>query len=562
MAKASSTWALNPELLEALAAGKTFNEWLAGRTPIASYERKSADHEGRQQGVQRQFLNNLENAIPNNCAVVKYYRDNHITAAKLDVKRPAFLHMVDELACRRTSEGYPIYGVIAVEKKRVFRLAKDFLALRDSIILPDKKGVFIDGQRQVDYNEFGNYIAGLVDAGAGEQEVKETGERRSRNIRDKALEGAPHGSRRRFGFLGADADLKRPNNRDANPEEWDEYRWVIDQGLAGRTNNIIAKELKARGVKTVQGGDWTGQTVNGILTNAAMCGYREINGELVRDRQTGEPVVGKWDIRATPEEWMTLKARADARKKPKAEAEGAEVIPFPAGPGTENDKTRKYLWSGFLRCGRVSNPEDPAEDHDTCFGTVSGKPGTTKHPRPAYYCISVHCKGLSRDMAGVDMFLTELVVTHLLDEFGDQVATVVPWDGQKLLDQAEEEKRELKRRYKAREIQGSDFFELLKDADARIKWMKKKRDEYLTKQAAQNMLMGFTRAKWDGMDIAQKRSAIAEVIEAVIVYPLPPGRWTRAPFDPNLLEVIWKTAEDAPQAQAGTEDGSETPLTA
>lgn len=51
------------------------------------------------------------------------------------------------------------------------------------------------------------------------------------------------------------------------------------------------------------------------------------------------------------------------------------------------------------------------------------------------------------------------------------------------------------------------------------------------------------RHRWyDGeLDLSQKRALVKESMHAVIVHPVGPHGRGRAPFNPDLLEIVWRT---------------------
>lgn len=125
----TSYWAPHPTLVDSLALGRDFDEWLAGRTPVASYARVSRDAAGDGRAVGRQHLNNDDAAAGLGWAVVYRFTDNGVTASDPDIERRAFLCMVRDLRARQTVEGFSISGVIAVEEERLARLQDDYLLL-------------------------------------------------------------------------------------------------------------------------------------------------------------------------------------------------------------------------------------------------------------------------------------------------------------------------------------------------------------------------------------------------------------------------------------------------
>lgn len=101
-----SYWAVHPSLVDALALGRDFEEWLAGRTPVVSYARVSRDAAGDERGVGRQHLNNDDAAARLGWAVVHRFTDNALTASDPRVERPAFLQMLRVIRAQQTEEDF------------------------------------------------------------------------------------------------------------------------------------------------------------------------------------------------------------------------------------------------------------------------------------------------------------------------------------------------------------------------------------------------------------------------------------------------------------------------
>lgn len=284
----------------------------------------------------------------------------------------------------------------------------------------------------------------------------------------RATAGKQTGGHRRFGWLPGDPADGRPHNHRLDPAESPYLRTAIEMIMAGKSERTVTDWLIARRVPTVRGGKWTGTTVRNMVSNPAVCGYRMLAGELVLDPHTGRPVVGSWETVATPEEWRRVLRRYGTGFGTESGSGGRR-----APERKQVTQTRKYVLSGFLRCGRV-NPRSGA----ICAATLVGNPVTRGTPHGAYACTSASCRGLARRMDMVDETVTGLVLDVL------------------------------ERRYGGR--------------------------------SADPLLGGFTRERWAGFDLRQKRIAIGTVLETVLVRPLPEGRSTRAAFDPGLLEVVWR----------------------
>ncbi|KUN21501.1 hypothetical protein AQJ23_31795 [Streptomyces antibioticus] len=302
---------LDPSLVVALEAGRTFEEWLGGRIPAVDYARISADQSTRSAvlakgrapgtGVRHQHEENTETAAVFGVAVVKFYEDNGLTAAQPALVRPAFMEMVDALHCRRTAEGFPVQALIATEHEGVWRLASDFSRVHQAVTVTEE-GLFIERRSVFDLGSLHTAEAAVTSDG----EVRRTKERIERHVRRRAIDGGTPGGRRRFGWLPPDPRSGLKINMRRDPEEWPVLREMIDSALRGTSWNAIARRLNTRGVPTASGNRWSGATVRQALVNPVMCGYRAIRGELVRDPATGTPVVGQWDAPATVEEWGAL----------------------------------------------------------------------------------------------------------------------------------------------------------------------------------------------------------------------------------------------------------------
>ncbi|MGW6950641.1 recombinase family protein [Streptomyces xanthophaeus] len=458
-------WELGSDLAEALVKGIDFYQWLAGRIPVVSYARISRSQPG---AVERQHLNNLAEADRLGWAVVQLYTDDGLSAANSDVTRAAFELMVRDLLRRRTAEGFPISGVISVEEERLARRAGDYVCLLRALSVR-KDGLL----HLVDTGELVDIPAVLrgLDAGLeprGQVESDRAGRRRRRSIRDRASEGRGSGGQRRFGWLGPDGAEQRPTNTVLDPYESRYLREAVDRALAGETWMSIADWLTAEGVPTVRGGRWTIPTVQAMLTNPAVCGYRMIDGVLVQDRETGESLVGEWQAIASPDEWSTLVARCDRWYSPNSKRTGHKGQSASRGRNADSKsggrerrveyKPRKYLLSGFLRCG-YSETED-----STCGYKMGGHPPHGTNRQGSYRCSSSGCRKVGRRVDLLDLHIGAIVREGL----------ELTWQG------------------------------------------------------------------WESLSMGEKREAIATIIEAVVVHPLPKGRSRNAPFDPGLIEVIKK----------------------
>ncbi|MCZ4097333.1 MULTISPECIES: recombinase family protein [unclassified Streptomyces] len=549
---ASSTWEIHPDLAAALAAGQTFEEWLGDRCPVCSYGRISRDlqRNGKKElGVTRQHeLHCDPAAAEHGWAVVYRYTDNDITAADPDTTRPAFVQMIRDLRARQTEDGFPIKGIIAVEEERVVRLPEDYLRLYRSLTVDEEGCLYYTDKRQlVDVYAEVEQTRGLMSSSIGETEVRKIRRRSKRSTRDRASEGKYTGGVRRFGWLDKDAKLGRDLNEILDPYESAHLRKAIDMKLSGKGWNTIAVWLINEKISTVRGGKWASATVAAMLTNPAICGYRILNGELVLDPKTGEPVVGVWETIATPEEWRQI----CRMKWPNAKTDKR--------PPKAKKVARKHLSSGILRCGSPIKEEENAEATtesrteagtalesrtkvDRCLHGMVGRPPYGNHKWGNYVCNAAECRKVSRRMDKIDKIVSTIVIKTLEEQFSNIQPEHKDWHGKATLDRLIARRQVLKASYKSGRIDLDDYLDFKDDLDSQIKESEADRDKFIQEQAAKNFLAGFTEAHWERFDLAQKGLAIGTVLQAVIVHPIPKGRSRKAAFDPTLIEVVFKKA--------------------
>lgn len=536
--KASSKWQIHPDLQRALACGRTFDEWLDGRKPCCSYARITNDTRN-EVGVSRQHRNCDEFAKQHGCAIIYRYTDNHITAADPDIERPAFLRLVRDLRARQVEEGHALFGLFVVEEERVVRLPEDYLRLHRALTV-DVNGLYgvTDTKTVLDVHSDAEMLRGLLSSAMGEREVVRVKRRVKRNVRDQAQEGRPTGPRR-FGWKGADPKTGRRVNEKLDSRESKVLRGAIDMALKGKHWTTIVKNLDDSGHLTVRGNKWAVTPVQYMLTNPALCGYRMINGELVRDIETGDPVIGRWEAICTSDEWFKLIDRcpvwfnlegetAVSRYRAKVKREGRKDYRGLA------EATRRFFLTNIARCGYVD------ASGNMCLAKMKGMgpAGTNKQDR--YRCGEPRCYKVSRRADYVDTAIENLVVKVLESQFSAMQPEEKGWYGEETLKTLLTKRQEIKDSYKAGVFSVAEYLEFKDDNDKQINESQKDRSEFYAEQAAKNFLAGFTRERWEGFDMRQKRRAVATVLQAVIIHPLPKGRSRSSEFDPELLEPVFR----------------------
>ncbi|MEU9297763.1 recombinase family protein [Streptomyces sp. NPDC048266] len=531
-----SRCSIAPELRAWLDGGGTAESWLRGRTPLISYARISADRlEGDSVGVTRQHRNNTRSAAALGCAVVLHYEDNNLTAAREAVPRPAFRRMCQDIVHGREREtGIPVRGCVSVERERVYRLPRDFVAFQDALAMTDG-GVFVEGAAIVRLTE--------EDRPSGQGEVDTVRTRTARSRADRAEEGRVCAGPRRFGWLGASADPHRIGNEHRNDEEWPHLLGMIRARAAGRSWRRIAGDLNREGVRTARGGRWSEQGVKSLVANPAWWGGRILDGALVKNSETGEPVLGRWDHADEArdgvgyETWIGIMDEVWAGRARRGLVQGGGMPPTAAAA-----PPRSYLFSGVLRCGRLNDLGE------VCRSRLCGNRGTGKNAKYGdyYRCSDPNCKGVGRRVAPVDEFLEGLVLGRLQERFGGEQPESVAWHGEGKLAELRRARCGIESSVADGEVAWDDARALLVRLGRSIESLEAERREHAEEQAKGNLLRRWSREEWGRMTVREKREVITRVLSAVIVLPVPQGVSDKAPFDPSLLRSEWLPVTPSP----------------
>ncbi|MCX5392134.1 recombinase family protein [Streptomyces sp. NBC_00094] len=499
--------------------------------PLISYARVSADRlNGESIGVTRQHRNNTRNAAALGFAVVLHYEDNNLTAAKEAVPRPAFRRMCEDIIHgHERVTGIPVRGCVSVERERVYRLPRDLVAFQDALVMAGD-GVFVAGCAVLD-------LAEGERPGSELAEVERARTRTARSRADRAEEGRLYAGPRRFGWLGASSEPYRPGNKHRNDEEWPHLLAMVKARAAGQSWRRIAGDLNRQGVATARGGRWSEQGVKGLVANPAWWGGRILNGAVVCEPITGEPVIGQWDhadeVRdgVGYETWDAIMqgVRASRMHRGMDRLEGTPA-PEAATP------SRSYLFSGVLRCGRLNDLGE------VCRSKLCGNRATGRNAKYGdyYRCGDANCKGIGRRVVPVDEFLERLVLDHLDEQFTGGTAEPVAWRGEKKLAELRGTRHEIEASIAAGEASWGDVRDLFLRLGRSIESLEAERREYVEAQTKRNILREWSREKWGRMVVREKRGLIAQVLSSVLVLPVPDGVSDKAPFDPDLLRPTWR----------------------
>jgi DNA invertase Pin-like site-specific DNA recombinase len=461
-------------------------------TRPAIYVRISDDREGEAKGVKRQLQDCRALVEQRGWPAATEYNDNDKSAWKRGVVRSEYQRLLADLA-----DG----AVDAVVVWHLDRLYRQPIELEEFVRVCESAGVTqlaaVTGDMDLASGD-GLLMARIQGAVA----AKESDDK-SRRIKRKALELARDGKvggggTRPFGF---EADRKTIRVSEAAV-----VSEVAGRVLAGEAVRSICFDLKERGIKTPTGRDWAPQSLGRMLKSARISGRREHRGEIVADAEW-PPIISKQDgdrLRATLSD--------PARRK--------------------NQRARRYLLTGMLRCGR-------------CGETLVSRPRDDGVRR--YVCARRPASDACGKMAVLADQLEELITEAVLEsiEGPELTRALAAQNGdredvhQRAVDEAAEQLDELARLYGDQQITVSEWLaargpieERLEKAEAALARSNGTSaiGEYLGHSSA-------LRDSWTGLPLSRQRAILSAVLEHVTIDPARRG-YNR--FDPERVVPTWK----------------------
>jgi DNA invertase Pin-like site-specific DNA recombinase len=497
--------------------------------PVVSYARISADLRKDAHGVQDQHRVNRETAARHGWTVVHEFTDNDKSAAKVGVVRDDFEAMLRALRAGQLADGTRVEGVVILAEDRLARRPGDYERFVEAITFQDGR-VFADQRGPKDLYSEDVESMGLFGAVISKMEVRKMQRRMRRSHRARAEEGRPVGGPRPFGWKADRLALE--------PHEASLLAQAAKDFLAGRSLHSIIREWQDAGVKTARGNEWVTRSLKVALLNPRICGWREINGELVRDAD-GTPIKGLWEPILTPEQWSAIRAAFERRK---GHFVGRDMKIIKPHPADYRDPT--YLLSGIIRCGK-RQPD----------GTLCNTPLRSEHRKNVghhqYICRSKSeggCGGVSRRGDLVDMYVSEAVLAKLEEGAFAALPESNEWPGAAELQAVKGQLDELTRQWNARQISNELFFNLAPGLEQQVSKLRADKSRHeaavTTRQAQAETDTAEIRRRWylpedeGGFPISVKRTYVRAALHTVIVYPA--GRGVKK-FNPDLLEPIWRT---------------------
>src|SRR6266567_702638 len=409
------------------------------------------------------------------------------------VKRPAWDELMDRLE-RRVSG-----GVIVFDLERFTRQPKDGERL---IELAANGLVVLDSESEYDLRTPNGKKAFRDAMNAAAYYSDRLSTRSARGKKLKAMAGEPNGSSRPFGF---EADLVT-----IREDEAEVIRELTRRSLAGEFQNVLVRDLNARGVHTSQGKPWTETSLRQVLTRERNCG-RIIHTDSatgvtsVVGRLPGKPII-------TEEDFDQIYAMYAARRR---------------GQGSS-----AYLCSGIAVCGLPN-----------CGKPLHGRP--MKHMKPyddgsvrrQYWCGPYGhggCGKIMIDQRGLDEAAEALVIEILADpRHADAIeATAREIEGEAArldltIAEAESVAEALADRLGRGDMARARYDIAIRPLDERIAKLKAERAAFggLSPQRPQTASREHWQRRWKGADTEERRALLKMALRGrrLIVAPAGPG---------------------------------------
>lgn len=458
---------------------------------VGVYARISEDRDGQQTATERQLRDCRELAQRRGWEVVDGFEDVDISAYSKKARRPEFERMLEAL---RAGD---IVGVVVWKLDRLTRQQRDLVRVMEAC--EHHKAFIASVTEPIDTREnYGQFVAELLVAQA-RMESANTSARQKRKHAELARQGVPMtGGSRTFGY-----------NRDMTAvvtEEAALLREAAGLVLAGESIRGICRQWRDRGVVSTQDLPWNPMSLRRILLSPKIAGRRELNGVVTK---------GQWP--AIIDEHTSLRLRA--------------VLKDP-GRRTSPGSARRYLLSGFLRCGRCGERllARPRVDHVRRYACVlqpnrpsCGKMAVVAEPTEALV-YEMLCQALDHDALALQLTKSPREEDDLARRIADDEAALATLNDDF---------------YVERLLGRDEYLAARRTLAARIdanRMAAAKRDG---RSVLGRFLGGGAqfRAAWDAGSLDWRRAVIAAVLDHIVIEPAVKGRNF---FEPNRVKPVWR----------------------
>lgn len=436
------------------------------------YHRISSDPEGLELGVSRQDEDTAKLADRLGAEIVDTFTDNDVSASTLSNKaRPEYARMLDAARAGGCD------AILAYSNSRLTRRPAEWADLLE-LYRTHKVEIHTVVSGSANFATADGRATALTVAVWDAAEAERIGERVKRTLEENAKRGDPHGGTRAYGWK---ADHLTPI-----PAEVKIINEMADRVIAGESLHQIVRDLKARGIRSATGGDWTRVSLRRLLLSPRLVGVR-VHGV--------NEYPARWDGVLDEMKWRHARTILDANE----------------GGGN----ARVSLLAGLALCGE-------------CSEKMTMKNGGSN---ARYYCPDCRLMRL-RDV--VD-FYVERVIVHLL-EAGFSPAPPLPASALKKLEQL----RDRIATTEAAFVEGDgtppkEYVSTIRKM--RQKLVEEERALFPTQPRRVMAVMGEdAEATWQGLSLDLKRKVLDDLAEVRLHRALKGRRG----FDPATVELIPK----------------------
>jgi DNA invertase Pin-like site-specific DNA recombinase len=459
-------------------------------TAAAIYARISQDRDGTMLGVERQRDDCEALAERRGWPIAGIYVDND-TSAYSGKARPEYRRLLDDVKARRVD------AIVAWHPDRLHRSPAEletFITIVESANIP----VETAQAGNIDLSTPSGRLVARQLGSVARYESEHKAARIARKHAELAAAGKPIlGGTRPFGMSRDRATIVEP--------EAELIREAAARVLAGGSIRSIASDWDRRGVVSPVGKPWSPQALRRLLMSARLAGLREHRGNVVK---------GTWPTIIDRDTLDRLRAvLGDKRRR------------------TTTTQARRYLLSGFLRCG-------------LCGTALVARPRVDKVRR--YVCASGPmvrgCGKVAIVAEELEIHISAMVVEAIdSPALADAMREASGRDSDgAVLDRLradESAMNDLARdHYADRVIGRSEYFAARKVLQDRIA-AGQRALAMATGNGALAAIVGGARGRWAGLSFEDRRTAIAAVVEHITIGS---GRRGYNRPDMSRVEVRWR----------------------
>ena len=457
---------------------------------IGIYARISEDRDGHQTATARQLDDCRAPVERRGWEVADIFEDVDISAYSLKATRPEFERLL--LALRHGD----IDGVVIWKLDRLTRQQRDLVRVMEAC--QAHKAFLASVVEGIDTREtVGQFVAELLVAQA-RMESANTSIRTTRKAAEMAKQGRPPGARRCFGYEKGYGAMV--------PDEAVLIRDARDRIYAGESLNSIAMEWERREVRTREGNLWRAPHLKGLLMLATLSAQREHEGKLYP---------GSWPAILSPDDTQRLRAILNRNS------------------GRHVRSARKYLLTGFLRCGLCEQRMSArARDRDSRRYVCATGPGVPNCGKLSSLAEPLEAAVAEMVFAAVDGTALAAALQSKSSDNSDVLALVRG-------DEAALE--ELNEDYYVKRLLARDEF---MSARATLTRRLEANRAKLSRRDTGHVLGGFLgrsdalREAWAAGSLDWRRSVIGALLDRVVVKPA--EQKGRKPFDPGRIVPVWR----------------------